>query len=164
MTCCGKHCHPDVSNEMWDEITKVIEKNKNRPSSVISVLRSCQTIVGYLPESVIEKVATGLRLPTSEVYGVASFYSLFLFEPKGRHTIKVCLGTACYVKGMKEIKNRIQTELKIDEKGNSSDMRYSLEVVRCVGACSLAPVMIVNEDIHVNVSTDTVIEILKEYK
>lgn len=164
MACCGKHSHPDVSKEMWDEIAKVIDANKSRPGSVITVLRECQNIVGYLPEVVIDKIAKGLNLPVSEVYGVASFYSLFLFEPKGRNKIKVCMGTACYVKGMNEVKNRIESEFGIDEKGNSGDMRYSLEAVRCIGACSLAPVMIVNEDVHADVSTDTVVEKLKAYK
>ena len=154
---------PDISVEMWDEIDKIISDNKSIPGSIITVLRECQNVVGYLPEVLIDRISSGLNVAASEVFGIASFYSLFLFEPKGRNQIKVCMGTACYVKGMNEIKNRIHSELKIDENGNSPDMRYSLEAVRCVGACGLAPVMVVNEDTHAEVTTDNVIEKLEKY-
>jgi len=164
MACCGRHKHPDITDEMHLEINAIIQKYKDKPGSLISVLRLCQDVVGYLPIQLINKIADGLNIPGSEVFGVVSFYSLFLLEPKGRNKIKLCMGTACYVKGIKEIKNRISNEFKIEDGENTEDMRYSLESVRCVGACSLAPIVIVNEDTHGSVSADKIISVLGQYE
>jgi NADH:ubiquinone oxidoreductase subunit E len=112
----------------------------------------------------MEYVATGMNLSRSDVFGVASFYALFSFEPKGRHTVKVCTGTACYVKGIKEVIARISNEFDIEEGGTSEDRRFSLEGVRCLGACGLAPVMVVGSDTHGAVSSDKVVSILKKYE
>jgi NADH:ubiquinone oxidoreductase subunit E len=100
--------HPDIQDDMWTQIDDIIAANRNVPGSVIGVLRECQDVVGYLPVELIDYISNGLNLSRSEVYGVASFYSLFSFEPKGRHVIRVCMGTACYVKGIKEAVNRIE--------------------------------------------------------
>jgi NADH:ubiquinone oxidoreductase subunit E len=164
MGCCGQHEHPDISEEMNTQIAAVVADYKHKAGSVITVLRKCQEIVGYLPIELINKISDGLGLPRSEVFGVASFYSLFLFEPKGRHKVKVCMGTACYVKGIAEIKNRVSDHFNVEEGANTEDMRFSLDSVRCVGACGLAPVVIVNEDTHGMVRSDKIVNILDQYK
>jgi NADP-reducing hydrogenase subunit HndA len=155
--------HPDINDEMWSQIDAVIHKNKAVAGAVITVLRECQTVAGYLPVELLDYISQGLNLPASSVYGVASFYSLFSMVPKGRHTIKMCLGTACYVKGIKEALSRIQNEYQLKEGDTTDDRRFSLEAVRCLGACGLAPVMVVDQDTYGDVSSDKVIELLEKY-
>ena len=156
--------HEDITKDMWTQIDRVIQTNRPIAGSIIAALRQCQNIVGYLPVELLDYIATGLNLPSSEVYGVASFYSLFSMTPKGRHTIKLCLGTACYVKGIKEVLSRVENQYDLQEGGTSADRRFSLEGVRCLGACGLAPVMVIGEDTHGAVSSDKVIDILENYK
>jgi NADH-quinone oxidoreductase subunit E len=155
--------HPDINDEMWSQIDGVIDKNKAISGAVITVLRECQTIAGYLPVELLDYIGQGLNLPASNVYGVASFYSLFSMVPKGRHTIRMCLGTACYVKGIKEALSRIQNEYQLKEGETTDDRRFSLEAVRCLGACGLAPVMVVDQDTYGDVSSDKVIDLLEKY-
>ena len=128
------------------------------------MLRKCQDVVGWFPEELIEHIAAGMNIPLSEVFGVVSFYSLFSLKPKGRHTIKVCTGTACYVKGVREVMGRISAKYGMEEGQTSDDRRFDLQGVRCLGACGLAPVMVVGKDVHGDVSADSVLEILEEYK
>ena len=156
--------HPDISDDMWTQIDQIIAENRSNPGAVITVLRECQRVVGYLPVELIDYIGHGLNLPPSEVYGVASFYSLFSMTPKGRHTIKICLGTACYVKGIKEVMARINTTYKVEAGGITEDRRFGLEGVRCLGACGLAPVMVVNEDTHGAVTSDRVVGIIDQYE
>ena len=155
--------HPDINDEMWSQIDAVIDRNKAISGAVITVLRECQTIAGYLPVELLDYIGQGLNLPASNVYGVASFYSLFSMVPKGRHTIRMCLGTACYVKGIKEALSRIENEYKLKEGDTTDDRRFSLEAVRCLGACGLAPVMVVDQDTYGDVSSDKVIDLLEKY-
>jgi len=155
--------HPDIQDDMWIQIDEIISANRSVPGSVIGVLRECQDVVGYLPVELIDYISNGLNLSRSEVYGVASFYSLFSFEPKGRHLIKVCMGTACYVKGIKEAVSRIENKYDVKEGGTSDDRRFSLEAVRCLGACGLAPVVVVDQDTYGDVKADTVIDTLEKY-
>ena len=156
--------HPDIQNDMWTQIDEIITANRNIPGSVIGVLRECQDVVGYLPVELIDYISNGLNLSRSEVYGVASFYSLFSFEPKGRHLIKVCMGTACYVKGIKEAVSRIENKYGLKEGGTSEDRRFTLEAVRCLGACGLAPVVVVDQDTYGAVKAYKVIETLEKYE
>jgi NADH-quinone oxidoreductase subunit E len=156
--------HPDITAEMWESINTVIDTNQNAPGAVITTLRECQDIVGYLPTVLIDYISDGLNLSSSEVFGVASFYALFSMQPKGRHIIKACTGTACYVKGIKEVISRISNEFKIEEGDTTADRRFSLEGVRCLGACGLAPVMVIGHDTHGAISADAVIDILKKYE
>lgn len=148
----------------WQKIDTALEKYMGRKSQIIAALRECQEINGYLSEEVIIHASKYLRIPLSEVFGVASFYSLFSFTPKGKNTIRLCMGTACYVKGIKEINDRIVSEYNIGPSGISDDGRFGLEHVRCLGACSLAPVMVVNDDTHGSMSADSVRDILSEYE
>jgi NADP-reducing hydrogenase subunit HndA len=156
--------HSDITNDMWKKIDEIITANHDVPGSVIGVLRECQDVVGYLPVELIDYISYGLNLSSSEVFGVASFYSLFSFEPKGRHLIKVCMGTACYVKGIQEAVNRIENKYNLKEGGTSEDRRFSLEAVRCLGACGLAPVVVVDQDTYGGVKAEKVIETLEKYE
>jgi len=156
--------HPDITNDMWIAIDEIIIANRDVAGSVIGVLRECQDVVGYLPVELIDYISYGMNLSSSEVFGVASFYSLFSFEPKGRHLIKVCMGTACYVKGIKEAIGRIENQYNIKEGGVSEDRRFSLDAVRCLGACGLAPVVVVDQDTYGAVKADKVVETLEKYK
>lgn len=164
MTAAAVREHPDITEAMWAQIDAVIARYRSLPGSVIAALRECQSIVGYLPVVLIDAISAGLNLPKSDVYGVASFYSLFSFTPKGRHTIRICLGTACYVKGVKEVLARITNAYGLSEGETSEDRRFSLEGVRCLGACGLAPVMVVGPDTHGDISADKVIDILDQYE
>jgi NADH:ubiquinone oxidoreductase subunit E len=156
--------HPDIDNEMWTAIDDIIGRYRHKAGSVIATLRECQDVVGYLPPPLMDYIGRGLNLPPSDVYGVASFYALFSMEPKGRHTIKVCMGTACYVKGIKEVMSRIENAYNLEEGGTSPDRRFSLEAVRCLGACGLAPVMVVGQDTHGDVKSDNVLDIVETYE
>ena len=164
MTHATRPDHPDISSDMWPGIDEIITANRQKPGSIITVLRECQNVVGYLPVELIDYIALGLNLSRSEVYGVASFYALFSMTPKGRHTVKMCLGTACYVKGIKEVLDRVSNEYQIEEGGTTEDRRFTLEAVRCLGACGLAPVMVINQDTHGDVKADGVLKILDRYE
>jgi NADH:ubiquinone oxidoreductase subunit E len=155
--------HPDITEDMLNKINGIIRMNKSKSGASITVLRECQDVVGYLPVELIDYIGKGLNISPSELFGVASFYSLFSMVPKGKNTIKICLGTACYVKGIKEVLERISNQYKIREKGTTPDRRFSLETVRCLGACGLAPVMVVNQDIHGAMSSDKVLDVLEKY-
>ena len=155
--------HSEITDEMWSKIEKIIGEKKEIPGSIIGVLRECQDIVGWLPIELIDYISDGLNLSRSEVFGVASFYSLFSLKPKGRHLIKVCMGTACYVKGIKEVISRIGNEYKLKEGNTTEDRRFSLQAVRCLGACGLAPVVVVDQDTYGGVKADKVVETLKKY-
>jgi NADH-quinone oxidoreductase subunit E len=156
--------HSDITNEMWPKIDEIIDDNKDIPGSIIGVLRECQEVVGWLPVELIDYISDGLNLPRSEVFGIASFYSLFYLTPKGRHLIKVCMGTACYVKGIKEVISRIGNEYQVKEGCTTEDRRFSLEAVRCLGACGLAPVVVVDQDTYGGVKADKVIGTLNKYE
>jgi len=155
--------HPDITEDMRNHIDELIRAHQKTPGAVIPVLRQAQDIVGYLPVELIDYIAIGLNLPKSDVLGVASFYALFSLTPKGRHTIRVCLGTACYVKGAKEVLGRITQNYGIEPGGTTEDRRFSLEGVRCLGACGLAPVIVVDQDTHGSVKPDAILDILEQY-
>jgi NADH-quinone oxidoreductase subunit E len=156
--------HSEIANDMWSKIDEIIDDNKDIAGSIIGVLRECQDVVGWLPVELIDYISDGLNLSRSEVFGVASFYSLFSLTPKGRHLIKVCMGTACYVKGIKEVISRIGNEYQVQEGSTTEDRRFSLEAVRCLGACGLAPVVVVDQDTYGAVKADKVIETLNKYE
>ena len=156
--------HNDISEEMWLQIDKIIAANRSIPGSIIGVLRECQDIVGWLPVELIDYISDGLNLSRSEVFGIATFYALFSLTPKGRHRIKACMGTACYVKGIKEVISRIGNEYHIVEGGTTEDRRFTLEAVRCLGACGLAPVVVVEQDTYGDVKADKVINVLEKYE
>ncbi len=148
---------------MLDEIDRVIKQYKEIPGSSIPVLQRCQQIVGYLPPHVQKRIAKGLNLSPAHVHSIVSFYSYFTMKPRGDHNIRVCLGTACYVKRIEESLNKLKQELKIDVGDVTEDKKFSIEVVRCLGACGLAPVIVVDEETYGAVTPKKVAEILEEY-
>ena len=145
-------------------VDAIIEKYKLKPGSLIPVLDEVQEAIGHLPKSIQKKVALGLRIPFSEVYGVVTFYSFFTMVPRGRHTIRVCLGTACYVRGGKKNLDALTRLLKIDPGETTEDRRFSLETVRCLGACGLAPTMVIDEDTFPQVKASTIHQLLEDYE
>jgi len=164
--CCGEEAGSSrhaVTPEQWAAVDAVIARHRHVPGSLITVLREAQEVVGYFPPPLLDRIAEGMNIPGSDVFGVVSFYSLFSLEPRGRHSIKACTGTACYVKGIREVISRIAGEYGIREGQTTQDGRFDLEGVRCLGACGLAPVMVVDGDTHGAVSADTVLELLKKY-
>jgi NADH:ubiquinone oxidoreductase subunit E len=127
-------------------------------------LKETQDICGYLPRKVQHRIAEGLHLPSSQVYGVVSFYAFFTTVPRGKHVIRVCLGTACYVKGSKQILEKLEKELDLKVGGITKDRKFSLEAVRCLGCCSLAPAMVIDEDTHALVAPSEAIRIVSLYE
>ena len=154
----------EEEREKFVEFKRYVKENKDRAGALMVLLHRAQQMFGYLPQKVQEYIARELNMHLSEVYGVATFYSFFTLFPKGRHTIRVCLGTACYVKGGKKILSGIQKELGIGVKETTPDRRFSIEVNRCMGACALAPVLRVDDDIYGRVSASKIPEILAKYK
>lgn len=147
----------------WAKIDEVIERYKEKKGAVIPVLEEVQGIVGYLPKEVLCKVADSLNISRSIVYGIVTFYSFFSIKPRGRNVIRVCLGTACYVKGANAVLDKIKEVLKINTGELTSDRKFSLEAVRCVGACGLAPVLMINEDVHGHLTPAKIEKILEGY-
>lgn len=157
-------CSEECTEDMAKELDSIIKKYRKKPGSLIPVLQEAQELIGYLPPSVQRHIAKGLKLPVSEVHGVVSFYSFFTMKPKGKHNIRVCLGTACYVKGAEEIVKKLSEGLAISVGDITQDKKFSLETVRCLGACGLAPVIVVDKDYHGSLSAVTVKEVLKNYE
>jgi NADH:ubiquinone oxidoreductase subunit E len=150
-----------------DELARldpIIDRYQGNPGYLIAALKEAQDLFGFLPMEVQRMLAQGLNIPASHVYGVVTFYSFFTIEPRGRHIIRLCLGTACYVKGSKEILEVIRREIGIDVGETSPDGRFTLEAVRCLGACGLAPVFLVGEDTHGNVTPKETLTILEGYQ
>jgi len=130
------------------ELERIFEGFKGSGREVIPLLQRLQREYGYLPEEALEEVAHFTRTPPSKVYGVATFYAQFHLTPQGRHRVQVCRGTACHVKGSRDILQALERELGVGAGGTTEDLRFTLEVVRCIGCCSLAPVMVLDGEAH----------------
>lgn len=154
----------DITPEMYRELDRVLEQYRNKPGSLIPVLQKAQEICGYLPAEVQRYIAEGLNVSPSQVYGVVSFYSFFTMKPRGKYTIRVCLGTACYVKRSEEILEKLKEELKVEIGGVTADRLFSLEAVRCLGACGLAPVAVIGGDTYGLLDPVKAVEILNKYR
>lgn len=148
----------------YEKLDQIIAAHKGQRGVLIQVLHQTQEVFGWLPEKVQVKVAEGLDVSLAEVHGVVTFYSFFNTVPRGEHTIRVCLGTACYVRGGKQILEQIEKELSVGVGGTTPDREFSLEINRCVGACGLAPVVTVGPDIYRRVKLDKIPSILAKYK
>jgi NADH:ubiquinone oxidoreductase subunit E len=156
--------NPDLNSDVMSQVDEIIDRNKGKPGCLIPVLEEVQGVAGYLPVEVQEYIGSRLNIPGSNIYGVVSFYSLFTMVPKGRHMIKVCLGTACYVRGSKPILKRLSADLGLEVGQTTEDRRFSLESVRCLGACGLAPTVVIDEDTHGLVWPDKMSDILSQYE
>ena len=154
----------EITLKMWKKIDDIIQGCKGKRGALIPVLEECQDVRGYLPMEVQERISKGLNIPGSAVYGVVTFYSFFTMVPKGRHTIKVCLGTACYVRGGKANLESIQDEFRVERGETTGDLRFSLDSVRCIGACGMAPAMVVDDDTYAQISKQNIMKILDRYK
>jgi NADH:ubiquinone oxidoreductase subunit E len=148
----------------YKKIDAIIEKYKDKPGSLIPVLQQAQDVCGYLPHVVQRYIAKGMKMSPSVVFGVATFYSFFTLVPRGKHVIRVCLGTACYVKRSEEILDKIKDELDLEVGEVTRDKKYSLEAVRCLGACGLAPVVVIGQDTYGDVAATKVMDIVKKYE
>lgn len=146
------------------ELMSVIAQYKDQDGALIPVLHQAQEIYGYLPIEVQTMIADGLSVPLAEVYGVVTFYTQFSLNPKGEYKVGVCLGTACYVKGSGAILEKFKELLGIDVDGCTPDGKFSLEATRCIGACGLAPVFTINEDVYGRITADDVPGILAKYQ
>lgn len=152
------------TKEQEEKLKAVIAKHKGQRGATIPVLHEAQDIYGYLPIEVQEMISEGLDVPLAEIYGIVTFYTQFSLNPKGQYEIGVCLGTACYVKGSGDILEKIKSILGIDVGECSADGRFSLTATRCVGACGLAPVVTINEDVYGRLVPDDIADILKKYE
>lgn len=149
--------------EQEQELLKVIDTYRDDSSRIMTVMQEAQDIYGYLPFEVQQIIAEGMDVPLEKVYGVATFYSQFALTPKGVYNVSVCLGTACYVKGSGDVFNKISEKLGIGADECTEDGKFSLTACRCIGACGLAPVFTVNEDVYGRLSPDDVDGILAKY-
>ena len=152
-----------IPKEEWEKIDQVIAKYRGRHGALIPVLKEVQDVCGYLPKKVQHHIAEGLNLSSSQVYGVVSFYAFFTTVPRGKYIIRVCLGTACYVKGSKQILDHLKRELNVEVGGITRDRKYSLEAVRCLGCCSLAPAIVIDSDTYALVDPSEAIRIVRSY-
>ena len=153
----------EFTPEQIKKLDEVIEKYKGKQGGLILVLEQAQEILEYVPISVQKRVAEGLNLPLSWVYGVVTFYSFFTMTPRGKHTVRVCLGTACYVRGGKTIAKNIEKVLGIKEGETTEDRLFTYESVRCLGACGLGPVVVIDDEIHGRMKPAKVKELLSQY-
>ncbi len=151
------------TTEQKQKLQEVIERNKELPGALLPILHDAQEIYGYLPIEVQQTVADGLGVSLSEVYGVATFYSRFSLTPKGKHRISVCLGTACYVKGGDKVLAAVEKKLGIKSGECTADGLFSIDSCRCVGACGLAPVMMIDEEVYGKLTPDLVDKIIDKY-
>ncbi|MFO7152823.1 MAG: NADH-quinone oxidoreductase subunit NuoE [Bacillota bacterium] len=150
--------------EKLAEVEKMLERYKGQRGALLQVLQEAQKIVGYVPIEVQKMVAEALNVTLSEVYSTVTFYSFFNLKPRGKYQIRICLGTACYVKGADKVLARLEQELGIKVGDTTDDVKFSLDACRCVGACGLAPVVIINDDVYGRMTPDKVPEILKNYE
>lgn len=154
----------EKNKEKIETFRMFVEQHKEDKGALMPVLQEAQIIFGYLPLEILQMISKILFVPMSEIYGVATFYSQFSFIPKGENIISVCLGTACYVKGATTILEEIEKQLGIKTGNTTPDLKFSIDSTRCLGDCSLAPVILINENVYAKVQKENVKEILQKYR
>ncbi len=154
----------EENKEKIEEFKIFIKENMDKEGALMPVLQEAQGKFGYLPVEILEMTSKELRIPLAEIYGVATFYSQFSFIPKGENNISVCLGTACYVKGAEKILEEIEKVLDIKCGGTTPDLKFSITPTRCIGACGLAPVININEDIHGRLKVEDIKGLIEKYR
>ena len=157
----GCNCGNGCKDEKMKEILETYTKDK---SNLIQILNEVQEYYGYIPKSAQVEISEYLDLPMAEVYGVITFYSRFTLKPKGKYNISVCLGTACFVKGSEKILDRVKEKLGIDVGQTTPDGKFSIEATRCIGACGLAPVFTVNDEVYGKATPEMIDKVIEEYK
>lgn len=154
---------PEEKERAYAQIKNVIDLYKDKRGSLIQVLHLAQEIYGYLPLELQEFISRGMDIPLSQVSGVVTFYSFFSTAPRGKHTIRVCLGTACYVRGGKKIVEHLQERLNVPLGGTTDDGKFTFEIARCIGACGLAPAMMIDDTVYKQVNVNALDKILARY-
>ncbi|MBP2653411.1 MAG: NADH-quinone oxidoreductase, subunit [Firmicutes bacterium] len=155
--CCGGN------NEQFAKLDEVLVKYEGVKGALIPVLQEAQNVYGYLSKDIITRIGEKLGIATSQIYGVATFYSQFHLKPRGRNIIRVCQGTACHVRGAKAILQALEDNLKISAGSTTPDLKFTLETVACIGACGLAPVLMINDDTHGRLTPEAIPGILAKY-
>jgi NADH-quinone oxidoreductase subunit E len=150
--------------QVKEQVRQVLEKYQKDKSTLIDILHDTQSEIGYLPKEAIVEIGVGLGIPLSRVYSVATFFKAFSLQPRGRHLINVCLGTACHVRGSDKVLEQMEKELGIKTGANTADLKFTLETVNCVGACALGPMVIIGEDYHGEMTPEKVSDVLKNYR
>lgn len=158
----GAECNCNCQQE--SKLDALLVQYKGNPNGLIVVMAAIQEIHGYLPKDMLIKTAEELGVPLSDVYGVATFYAAFSLRPRGRHSVNLCLGTACYVKGAPEVQVMLEKEMGIKAGNTTEDRRFSLDLVRCLGACGIAPVMTVNGEVFPRMTAEKVSDVLAKYE
>ena len=153
--CCEK--------QNKEELLKVLEKYEKDESNLIQILNEVQEKYGYIPEFAQSSIAEYLGIEKAQIYGVITFYSRFTLEPKGKYNVSICLGTACFVKGSEKLLDKAKEILKIKEGQTTSDGKFSIDATRCIGACGLAPVFTVNEEVYGKATPELMEKVIKEY-
>jgi NADH:ubiquinone oxidoreductase subunit E len=150
--------------ENFDKLQQVIDEYKGKSGSLIPIMQKAQDIFGYLPMKVQQYIADELNIPLQNIYGISTFYGQFTLEPKGEHSIGLCMGTACYVRGAQLVLDKVQEQLGISMGQTTKDRKFTLVATRCLGCCGLAPVMMIDEDVYGRLTPDRIPEILKKYQ
>ncbi len=158
-----KYCKCEEDHEKYSEISNIIDLYKGREGCLIQVLHAAQKIYGHLPLELQKYIADEIKIPLSEVSGVVSFYSFFSVDPRGKHTIRVCLGTACYVRGGKKIVEHIMKTLGIEVGGTTADGKFTFEIARCIGACGLAPAIMIDDIVYKQMTPAKVNSLLAKF-
>ena len=160
----NEKCKNCMEEKTLKELEQILSKYTNDKSNLIQILNEVQEKFGYVPTIAQEEIAKYLGIEVAEVYGVVTFYSRFTLKPKGKYAISVCMGTACFVKGGEQILERVKQKLGIEEGQTTEDGKFSIDATRCIGACGLAPVFTVNEEVYGKATPQKVDEVLKEYE
>jgi len=153
-----------LEKEKFEELQLVIDELRNEPGALMPIMQRAQDIFGYLPEEVQNYIAKELDIPVSDIYGVATFYAQFNLEPKGKYIISVCMGTACYVKGSQQVLDKLEEVLEVPAGRTTKDGLFTLNATRCLGACGLAPVIMVNDDVYGRLTPDQIPGIIAKYR
>ena len=150
--------------ELYKQLDEIIAKWKDEQGGLIPIMQGAQKIIGCLDEEVQTYIADALHIPVSKIYGVATFYSLFTLEAKGKHTINMCLGTACYVRGAQGVFDELCKELKVEAGHTTEDGLFTLDAMRCIGCCGLAPAMMIDDDVYGKMTPEKVHDIIEKYR
>lgn len=161
---CAGCSFEDAELALYPQLDSIIEANRDEKGALIPILQQTQELFGYLPEGALKKISLSLGISYSEVAGVVNFYSFFSTVPRGKYLVRVCLGTACYVRGGKELLESFKKKLGIDVGETTEDRKFSLDIGRCFGACGLAPVIMINDKVYQSVRPTKIDSILSEYK
>ena len=160
--CCCQNSSEEQA--LYEKVTEIIEKYRGTDGALIMVLHEAQELFGYLPMELQKFIADGMDIPVSEVSGVVSFYSFFTPNKRGKHTIRVCQGTACYVRGGKKLVDAIHENLGVETNGTTEDGQFTFEIARCIGACGLAPAVMIDDDVYKQVTPQKLPGILALYQ